>query len=135
MRFFLFLTAAAISAAFFCGCTAHYKMINGERIEVLSPEEEIELKSVARTTLAKSKLLTSRERETIKAQQPSLKIRYTGNRMGDATVSWKLPGKTVSLFMRGVFFDPSAQWMMKVRNDHPEIIDQRYQRTPKVEKR
>lgn len=119
----------------FCGCTRHYRVINGETFEVLTPNEEREMKSIARAALAKSKALSSQEREAIRTQQPELKIRYSGNRTGDASVSWKLPGKTVTLFMRGTFFDPSAQWMMKVRKNQPEYLDLRYQNQRKVEKR
>ena len=129
------LTICAILCVMLCGCGGHYQMINGEKVEVLSPAEEIEMKSIARATLARSKALSSRERELIKGQEPVLKIRYIGDRTGDATVSWKLPGKTVSLFMRGVFFDPSAQWMMKIREDQPEYLDLRQNRPRRVEKR
>ncbi len=107
------------------GCGKHYKMIHGIRYEVLSPEEENEMKSMARVTLAKSKALSAKERELIKTIQPELKIRYSGDRTGDASVSWQLPTRTVTLFMRGVFFDPSSQWMMKIRNKQPEYLDLR----------
>ncbi|MBR1952061.1 MAG: hypothetical protein IKA32_05760 [Lentisphaeria bacterium] len=100
-------------------------MIHGIRYEVLSPEEENEMKSMARVTLAKSKALSAKERELIKTIQPELKIRYSGDRTGDASVSWQLPTRTVTLFMRGVFFDPSSQWMMKIRNKQPEYLDLR----------
>ena len=101
------------------GCGKHYKMIHGIRYEVLSPEEENEMKSMARVTLAKSKALSPKERELIKTIQPELKIRYSGDRTGDASVSWQLPTRTVTLFMRGVFFAPSSQWMMKIRDKQP----------------
>ncbi|MBR2911331.1 MAG: hypothetical protein IKC05_06945 [Lentisphaeria bacterium] len=107
------------------GCGKHYKMIHGIRYEVLSPEEENEMKSMARVTLAKSKALSAKERELIKTIQPELKIRYSGDRTGDASVSWQLPTRTVTLFMRGVFFDSSSQWMMKIRNKQPEYLDLR----------
>ena len=107
------------------GCGKHYKMIHGIRYEVLSPEEENEMKSMARVTLAKSKALSAKERELIKTIQPELKIRYSGDRTGDASVSWQLPTRTVTLFMRGVFFDPSSQWMMKIRDKQPEYLDLR----------
>ena len=107
------------------GCGKHYKMIHGIRYEVLSPEEENEMKSMARVTLAKSKALSAKERELIKTIQPELKIRYSGDRTGDASVSWQLPTRTVTLFMHGVFFDPSSQWMMKIRDKQPEYLDLR----------
>lgn len=135
MRFLAVLTICASLCAVFCGCGRHYRMINGEKMEVLSPAEEMEMKSIARATLAKSKALSSRERELIKSQMPTLKIRYIGDRMGDATVSWKLPGKTVAVFTRGVFFDPSSQWMMKIREDQPEYLDLRQKKPGRVEKR
>ena len=135
MRFPFILMFCAVLFVMLCGCGRHYQMINGEKVEVLSPAEELEMKSMARTALARSKALTSRERELIKGQEPVLKIRYIGDRMGDASVSWKLPGKTVSLFMRGVFFDPSAQWMMKIREDQPEYLDLRQKKPLRLEKR
>ena len=116
------------------GCGKHYKMIHGIRYEVLSPQEENEMKSIARVTLAKSKVLTSKERELLQSIQPELKIRYSGDRTGDASVSWELPTRTVTLFIRGVFFDPSAQWMMKIRNKHPEYLDLRHRISPKGKK-
>ena len=129
------LTICAVLCVMLCGCGRHYQMIHGEKVEVLSPAEEIEMKSIARATLAKSKVLTPRERELIKKQDPVLKIRYIGDRTGDATVSWKLPGKTVSFFMRGVFFDPTSQWIMKIREDQPEYLDLRQKKPLRLEKR
>lgn len=125
MRFFavwMFFSAVLLLCG---GCGKHYKMIHGIRYEVLSPEEENEMKSMARVTLAKSKALSAKERELIKTIQPELKIRYSGDRTGDASVSWQLPTRTVTLFMRGVFFDPSSQWMMKIRDKQPEYLDLR----------
>ena len=125
MRFFavlMFLSALLLLCG---GCGKHYKVIHGIRYEVLSPEEENEMKSMARVTLSKSKALSAKERELIKTIQPELKIRYSGDRTGDASVSWKLPTRTVSHFMRGAFFDPSSQWMMKIRDKQPEYLDLR----------
>jgi hypothetical protein len=127
MRFPVILTLCIVLSALCGGCVRHYKVINGITVEVLSPSEELEMKSTARAALAQSKALTIPEQEMIKNTQPELKIRYTGDRMGDATVRWKLPGKTVSLFIRGVFFDPTAQWMMKIQKDQPEYLDLRNQ--------
>ena len=135
MRFPVILTLCIVLSALCSGCTRYYQVINGITVEVLSPAEELEMKSTARATLAKSKVLTVREQEIIKSTQPELKIRYTGNRMGDATVRWKLPGKTVSLFIRGTFFDPTSQWMMKIHNDLPEYLDFRNRAPRKVEKK
>lgn len=117
------------------GCVKHYKNINGIRLEVLSPAEEDEMKSIARAVLNKNKKLTPQERALIKKQIPELKIRYTEDRAGEATVIWKLPGRQVMLRMRGAFFDPSAQWMMLIRNEQPEYLDLRRQQSPRVEKR
>ena len=125
MRSFAVLTVCTAFLLLCGGCGKHYKMIHGIRYEVLSPEEENEMKSMARVTLAKSKALSAKERELIKTIQPELKIRYSGDRTGDASVSWQLPTRTVTLFMRGVFFDPSSQWMMKIRNKQPEYLDLR----------
>ena len=135
MRFPVILTLCIALSALCGGCFKHYKVINGITYEVLSPNEELEMKATARAALAKSRALTVQEQEMIKSTPPELKIRYTGNRMGDATVRWKLPGKTVSLFIRGAFFDPTAQWMMKIYNDQPEYLDFRNRTPRKVEKK
>ena len=135
MRFPVILTLCLVLSALCGGCVKHYKVINGITYEVLSPNEELEMKAAARAALARSRTLTVQEQERIKNTPPELKIRYTGNRMGDATVRWKLPGKTVSLFIRGVFFDPTAQWMMKIHKDQPEYLDLRNQPSPQVEKK
>ena len=135
MHFPVILTLCIVLSALCGGCVKHYKVINGITYEVLSPTEELEMKSAARAALSRSRALTVQEQEMIKSTQPELKIRYTGNRMGDATVRWKLPGKTVSLFIRGAFFDPTAQWMMKIRKDQPEYLDFRNKSPRKVEKK
>ena len=135
MRLFAVLTFCAALCALLCGCGKHYQVIHGIRYEVLSPREEDELKSMARVTLAKSKALSSKEREIIKTQKPELKIRYSADRMGDATVTWKLPNRTIYLLVRGVFFDPSAQWIMKIRDKQPEYLDLRRKSPRKLEKR
>ena len=135
MRFFAVLTVFAAFLLLCGGCGKHYKVIHGVRYEVLSPEEENEMKSMARTALGKSKALSARERELIKTMQPELKIRYTGDRMGDASVVWTLPDRTVTLLMRGAFFNPSSQWMMKIRDKQPEDLDLRRNAPRKLEKR
>ena len=46
---------------FLAGCAGNTMVLNGEKIDILSPEEELELISTARATLAKSKRLTPNE--------------------------------------------------------------------------
>lgn len=127
-----FVTMLCLFAA---GCAHHYRDINGVRMEVLSPKEEIELQSMARATLAKAAKLSAGDRQFIKNQTPQLKIRYIGDRTGDATVTWNLPDKYVILRMRGALLDPTAQWMMMIRKKQPELID--FSRRPRqgVEKK
>ena len=117
------------------GCGGPTRMINGEMTEVLTPHEEIEMISIARATLAKSRRLNSAEQKFIRENDPVLKIRYTGDRTGDASVIWKLPDRKVTLLMRGTFFTPSAQWMMKINEDHPEFADFTRKNRRNVEKR
>ncbi|MBR7104615.1 MAG: hypothetical protein IKC65_06710 [Lentisphaeria bacterium] len=107
---------------FLAGCAGNTMVLNGEKIDILSPEEELELISTARATLAKSKRLTPNEQRIVKAQKPVFKIRYTSSRTGDATCTWKLPGKSVTLLIRGTFFEGSAQWVMKLNNDQPGAL-------------
>lgn len=131
----LFLGIFFLGCLCLAGCGRHYQSINGVRMEVLSPGEEDEIRSIARAVLSKNKKLSSREQELIRKQTPELKIRYTRDRAGDASVIWKLPGKQVILRMRGAFFDPSVQWMMLIREDQPEYIDFRNRGARRVEKR
>lgn len=105
------------------GCASHTMMLGGERIEILSPAEEAELVSTARATVAKSRQLSRKEQQLIREQTPRFKIRYTSSRTGDASVTWKIPGKTVTLLIRGTFFEGSAQWVMKVGRDQPAVLD------------
>ena len=118
MRFTVFFLLLFLSAL--CGCMSNRELINGEWIEVLSSREQQLLINTARATLSNTKRLTSRDRELIKKLDPELKIRYTGDRTGDANFVWQLPGKRVTLLMRGTFFTPSVQWVMKVHNNPPE---------------
>lgn len=128
-----------IAFVFFCalfasGCsTGDTAMLNGEVIEVLSKKEELELISIARSSISRNKQFSSKERDMIRKQKPELKIRYTASRSGDAVVSWKLPGKNVSMLIRGTFLEPSAQWIMKIRHDHPEMLDFRKNNKRKME--
>ena len=108
-----------------CGCGGPTREINGVTYEVLTPREELELASIARSTLTRSKVLTPAEKAVIRGKDPELRIVYSGNRTGDATISWQLPGRWVAVFIRGTFFTPSAQWMMKIRDNQPEWLDLR----------
>lgn len=133
MRFTVFFLL--ISLLGLCGCNSGKVLINGEWTEVLSPREEQILIGTARATLAKNKRLTAQEREFIKRQEPELKIRYTGDRTGDANFIWQMPDKRVTLLMRGTFFSHTAQWVMKVYNKGPEVLDFSKQTDPAVEKK
>ena len=126
MRFAIPLLFFAV--LFLCGCGGPTRMINGETCEVLSSREELELASIARSTLTRSKVLTPAEKAIIRGKDPELKIIYSGNRTGDATISWQLPDRWVAVFIRGTFFTPSAQWMMKIRDNQPEWLDLRAQK-------
>ena len=114
-----------------CGCGGPTREINGQTYEVLSPREELELASIARSTLTRSKVLTPAEKAVIRGKDPELRIIYSGNRTGDATISWQLPERWVAIFIRGTFFTPSAQWMMKIRDNQPEWLDLRGQKPDK----
>ena len=133
MRFTVFFLL--ISLLGLCGCNSGKVLINGEWTEVLSPREEQILIGTARATLAKNKRLTAQEREFIKRQEPELKIRYTGDRTGDANFIWQMPDKRVTLLMRGTIFSNTAQWVMKVYNKGPEVLDFSKQTDPAVEKK
>jgi len=111
------------------GCRGPAIMINGEPVEVLTPKEELELACIARSTLVRSKVLTPEEKAVIKEKDPAVKIVYSSNRTGDATISWQLPKRWVAVFIRGTFFTPSAQWMMKIRDNQPEWLDLRGQKS------
>ena len=92
------------------------------------PKEELELACIARSTLVRSKVLTPEEKAVIREKDPVVKIVYSSNRTGDATISWQLPKRWVAVFIRGTFFTPSAQWMMKIRDNQPEWLDLRGQK-------
>ncbi|MBQ9502771.1 MAG: hypothetical protein IJU70_11485 [Lentisphaeria bacterium] len=110
------------------GCRGPVVMINGEPVEVLTPKEELELACTARSSLVRSKILTPEEKAVIKEKDPEVRIVYSSSRTGDATISWQLPGRWVAVFIRGTFFTPSAQWMMKIRDNQPEWLDLRGQK-------
>ena len=110
------------------GCRGPVVMINGEPVEVLTPKEELELACIARSTLLRSKVLTAEEKAVIREKDPQVKIVYSSRRTGDATISWQLSKRWVAVFIRGSFFTPSAQWMMKIRDNQPEWLDLRGQK-------
>jgi len=126
MRFAISLLFFAM--LFLCGCGGPTREINGVTCEVLSSREELELASIARSTLTRSKVLTPGEKAIIRSKDPELRIIYSGDRTGDATISWQLPDRWVAVFIRGTFFTPSAQWMMKIRDNQPEWLDLRTQK-------
>jgi len=117
------------------GCRGPVVMINGEPVEVLTPKEELELACIARSTLVRSKVLTPEEKAVIKEKDPVVRIVYSSNRTGDATISWQLPKRWVAVFIRGTFFTPSAQWMMKIRDNQPEWLDLRGQKPEPAKKK
>ena len=117
------------------GCRGPVVMVNGSPVEALTPKEELELACIARSTLVRSKVLSADEKAVIREKDPEVRIVYSGNRTGDATISWQLPKRWVAVFIRGTFFTPSAQWMMKVRDNQPEWLDLRGQKqTPPAKK-
>jgi len=117
------------------GCRGPVVMVNGRPVEALTPKEELELACIARSTLVRSKVLSADEKAVIREKDPEVRIVYSSDRTGDATISWQLPKRWVAVFIRGTFFTPSAQWMMKVRDNQPEWLDLRGQKqTPPAKK-
>ena len=116
---FLCLTVSALS-----GCAPRV-VVNGNSYVALTSEEESMLKAIALKTLENNVGRSIRESEFrfAKANDPTLIIDYSGDRYGDARVSWQMPTRKITLVFKGELLSDHMECLMQTVDNQPELID------------
>ncbi len=76
---------------------------DGRSCYELSGREKRRLVDFSRTALLQDRkgLLRRGEANIIKRAEPELKIEYTGDKLGEASVSWEAPGRRIGIIFNG----------------------------------
>lgn len=98
-----FLWLLVLMTLFLGGCTT-YVEVNGERYAALSSSQKIRLTGVCREALKKNlakNIITRREYEFCRKNDPVIKVRYRGDYFGSAWVIWHTPERLLEFLFEG----------------------------------
>ena len=107
-----------------CGCGPSV-VVDGERYDALTEEDQEKLVLLARSSLKRSpKAVNATELSEILRADPTIQIKYTGDRTGIARVGWTVHGRQITVVFLGHFLTDEMKWLLETRADSEEIIDQ-----------
>lgn len=114
---------ALLSLAVQWGCGGPTLTINDKTYSVLSAEEEKTLVHDARRLLIKpSKALTKEEVGFVQTAEPEVKIRYIGDRTGEARVIWITPEKIITIHFGGELLSDTMGWSLETEKRMPDVL-------------
>lgn len=116
----LFAMSAALLAL--CSCRTG-TTVTGQSCYELSESEKAQLVTLARASLRKSNhIVTASETPKVMEEQPEFRIRYTGDKSGEAKLTWTFPKKKVSIVFVGEFLAKDARWRAEIQPVYDEVI-------------
>lgn len=119
--------AAGFALALCPGCRS-YIDVDGKSCAMLTDREVRELVLVARETMAKNspKHATPDEVAEIRRTEPEIKIRYYGNCLGEAVISWELETRKVEIVFDGQL-NSNNPWerdiILRTMQKQPAVLD------------
>ena len=116
----LFVLSAALLALCSCrtGTTVH-----GQSCYELSESDKAALTTLARASLRKpNHVITASETDKVMNEPPVFRIRYTGDKRGEAKLTWTYPKKKVSIIFNGEFLAENVRWQAEVQPIYDEVI-------------
>ena len=127
LRRFVLLAIGTASMIFCWGCRNHID-VDGRSCSMLTAGEERDLVNFARVIMVRNspRHATAAELTEIKRTEPELKIKYYGNCIGKAVVSWKLKTRKIEIVFDGVLNsnDPRERDVaLRVMDEYPPLID------------
>ena len=125
------LAAVAMQA----GCASWYGPtveVEGETYRALKKIEEDLLVEVARRYLKKNtpKVVSVRECDIALRTEPELKIVYTGDRRGEAYVTWEMPKRWLTVLFIGNFLERDMYCILQEKERLAGMIDCRSKSDP-----
>jgi len=125
--FFARFAAMCLVGAACCGCRSHVE-VDGKSYAALTDDEMRELVVMARATMAKNSPSHASKAEVAEMRriEPDIKIRYYGNCIGEAVVSWELEDRRIEIVYDGVLnsTDPSERDIfLRVMKKQPPMLD------------
>ena len=131
----LLVSALLVSAVMQTGCASWYGPtveVEGETYRALKKIEEDLLVEVARRYLKKNtpKVVSVRECDIAQRTEPELKIVYTGDRRGEAYVTWEMPKRWLTVLFIGNFLERDMYCILQEKARMSELIDCRSKSDP-----
>ena len=118
------IAGALFGLLLLCGCGPSV-VVDGERYDALDEEDQEKLVLLARSSLKRSpKAVNPTELSEILRVEPTIQIKYTGDRAGIARVGWVVHGRQITVVFLGALLTDEMQWLLETRADPDEIINQ-----------
>ena len=124
------LTAASLisAALLLSGCASWFGPtveVEGETYRALKPIEEELLVEVARRYLKKNtpRVVSIHECDLALRNDPELKITYTGDRRGEARVTWEMPNRWLTVLFIGHFLERDMYCVLEEKQKMSALID------------
>ena len=131
MRLLLLLAAVL---PLLSGCTWFGPMVEveGQTYRALRKVEEELLVEVARRYLKKNtpKVVSIHECDIALRSDPDLKIDYTGDRCGEARVTWEMPTRWLTVLFIGRFLEKDMYCVLEEKQKMSKLIDFRPKNDP-----
>ena len=119
---------AVLLAASVAGCASWFGPtveVEGETYRALDKLEEQLLVEVARHYLKKNspKVVSIHECDIALREDPDIKIVYTGDRRGEAYVTWEMPKRWLTVLFLGNFLERDMYCLLQEKEKLPALID------------
>ncbi len=114
MRNMWFAGIAGMLLLALTGCRTG-ETVHGQSCYELTEGDKAELVELARASMQRpNRFITASETAKILKDQPTFKIYYTGDKSGEAKLTWLYPDKKVSVIFSGRFLEDDMQWKAEV---------------------
>lgn len=119
-KIFLLMTVAML--CLLCSCRTG-TTIHGQSCYELTESDKAMLTELARTSLQKSnRLVLASEMGKIMSEEPEFRIYYTGDKSGEARLTWTYSKKKVSIVFMGEFLTKGVGWQAEVTPIYDDVI-------------
>lgn len=122
----LVLLFSCIITVLFSGCNTPTVNEYGNIYQALTKKEERLLLSLARATLkhnVSKGVVSAAESDHAAKNEPEFRIRYFGDRFGEARLSWQMPTRRIMVVFDGNFLTPEMHCILQIADRRPEMLD------------
>lgn len=129
------MAALLLPALLLSGCASWFGPtveVDGQTYRALTKDEEEALVQVARRYLRKNtpKVVSVQECDIALRNEPEVKVEYSGDRSGEARVSWMMPKRWLTVLFIGHFLERDMYCILEEKEKFSGLLDCRPKSDP-----